>query len=79
MILTMKIIGLAFERNSAFTKSRDGDKSDDKENILSAAEKEIQELSVVDMFHYCFSYIGVLTGELLSNSTVSSVDIADYF
>lgn len=62
MIMTLKIIGLAFERNAVYTKSK-ADKGDDKEIVLTAAEREIQEISVVNMFHYCFNYIGLLTGE----------------
>lgn len=62
MIMTLKIIGLAFEQNCVNTKSREADKSEDKENVLTAVEIEIQEISVVNMFHYCFNYIGLLTG-----------------
>lgn len=64
MILTLKIIGLAFERNSVSTKSADADKSGDKEIALTAAERDIQDITIINMFHYCFSYIGLLTGKL---------------
>lgn len=66
MIMTLKIIGLAFERNSVYTKSRLTDKSDGEEKIvLTASEIEIQQISVVNMFHYCFNYIGLLTGKTM--------------
>lgn len=64
MILTLKVIGLAFERNAVYTKSREVDKNDDKEIVFTAAEREISDISVLNMFHYCFNYIGLLTGEL---------------
>ena len=63
MILTLKIIGLAFERDTVLTKLRDADKKDDKQIELTAAESDLQNISVIDMFHYCFNYIGLLTGK----------------
>lgn len=59
MILTLKIIGLAFERDSVLTKLRDADKNEEK---LSASESSLENISAIDMFHYCFNYIGLLTG-----------------
>lgn len=64
MILTLKIIGLAFERNAVFIKTRDADKNDNG-ITLTAAERDIQDISVLSMFHYCFNYIGLLTGNCL--------------
>lgn len=62
MIMTLKIIGVAFERNAVLSKLREADKSDDKEIVLSAAEKGLEEISIISMFNYCFNYIGLLTG-----------------
>jgi lysophospholipid acyltransferase 7 len=62
MIMTLKIIGLAFERNSVLTKVRDADKSDDKGISLSASDEELKEITFAYIFHYCFNYIGLLTG-----------------
>lgn len=70
MIMTLKIIGVAFERNAVFSKSREADKSDDKEIVLSVAEKGLKEISIISMFNYCFNYIGLLTG-LLINALLS--------
>lgn len=64
MIMTLKIIGVAFERNAVLLKLSDADKSDDKQVVLTPAEKALKEISIADMFHYCFNYIGLLTGEL---------------
>lgn len=62
MILTLKIIGLAFERDSVLTKVREADKSSDKQIELTAAESDLRNIAVIDIFHYCFNYIGLLTG-----------------
>lgn len=65
MILTLKLIGLAFERNSVITKARAADKSDDNEkNELTPVEVAIKDVGIEDMFHYCFNYIGLLTGKM---------------
>lgn len=74
MILTLKIIGLAFERNAVLTKTRESDKSEDKKIELTAAEKDLYDVSITSMFHYCFNYIGLLTGPYYTYKT-----FFDYF
>ena len=74
MILTLKLIGFAFERDAAMTKARSADKDDDDKNVLTAAEKEIKDVSIFSMFHYCFNYIGLLTGPYFTFKT-----FYDYF
>ncbi|CRK90024.1 CLUMA_CG003749, isoform A [Clunio marinus] len=69
MILTMKIIGLAFEKNSALTKAHKIDKNIDNELVLTVVENEIRDISVLNMFHYCFNYIGLLTGPYYTYKT----------
>lgn len=64
MVMTLKIIGFAFERNSTVTKARSGDKSNDKKSILTPMEEEIEKISFINLFHYCFNYIGLLTGNI---------------
>ncbi|EFN78811.1 lysophospholipid acyltransferase 7 [Harpegnathos saltator] len=54
MILTLKLPGLAFEINNAATAS-----NDDIQGINSEALKSI---SFMDVIHYSFGYMGVLTG-----------------
>lgn len=54
MILTLKISGLAFEVNSA-----NDPPSDDLEGVSSEALKNV---GILDVFHYGFSYMGLLTG-----------------
>lgn len=63
--MTLKIIGLSFERNTVLTKARDADKSGDKEFVLTEYEKTLHDISLLNAFHYCFNYIGLLTGKLL--------------
>ncbi|XP_029176585.1 lysophospholipid acyltransferase 7 [Nylanderia fulva] len=54
MILTLKLPGLAFEINSAATAP-----ADDPQGANSDAFKKI---NFMDVIHYSFSYMGVLTG-----------------
>lgn len=67
MILTLKIIGFAFEKNSVLAKVKEG-----KE--LTGAEREICDSTVMDIAHYCFNYIGLLTGPYYTYRT-----FYDYF
>lgn len=62
MILTLKIIGLAFEKNAVQRKLKEAERYDNNELALSGAEKELHDVSFISMLHYCFNYIGLLTG-----------------
>lgn len=69
MILTLKIVGLAFELNRSYIRNLD---ENTKKSDLEEQENIKANLSVTEMFHYCFNYVGVLTGKsvflfLLSN------------
>ncbi|XP_008202594.1 lysophospholipid acyltransferase 7 [Nasonia vitripennis] len=55
MMLTLKLAGLAFEINSAAATRPE----DDPQGASSAA---LARIGLLDVFHYAFSYIGVLTG-----------------
>ncbi|KAH1024971.1 lysophospholipid acyltransferase 7 [Dendroctonus ponderosae] len=62
MILTLKLVGLAFEVNSAYTK-----KAQNKATpaLKNEAETEIGDDYVLDfshVFYYALNYVGVLTG-----------------
>lgn len=59
MILTLKLSGLAFEINSAATAS-----TDDTQGTNSDALKRI---GFMDVIHYSFGYMGILTGNKLMN------------
>lgn len=81
MILTLKLVGLAFEKNTAYSKKKQieaaGDagtsatlianKSDLKP--LFPAEKAVLHLGFIDIIHYTFNYVGVLTGPYFSYRT----------
>lgn len=78
MLLTLKLVGLAFEVNSAYkkvsseifenpkpstsagaaTKSESSTPSEE----LSEYDIELEKIDILEIFHYGFSYIGVLTG-----------------
>ncbi|XP_050461305.1 lysophospholipid acyltransferase 7 isoform X3 [Cataglyphis hispanica] len=54
MILTLKLPGLAFEINSAATASSN--------DIQGANSDAFKKIDFMDVIHYSFSYMGVLTG-----------------
>ncbi|XP_066601375.1 lysophospholipid acyltransferase 7 isoform X2 [Prorops nasuta] len=54
MILTLKVPGMAFEVNSARQATED-----DPQGLKN---ESLQNIGVLDVFHYAFSYMGVLTG-----------------
>ncbi|XP_037042093.1 lysophospholipid acyltransferase 7 [Bradysia coprophila] len=66
MILTLKLVGLAFERNLVLCHS------DGKEN--GEERDALENITFVDIFHYSFNYIGVLTGPYFRYRTFN-----DYF
>ncbi|KAF5295178.1 hypothetical protein FQR65_LT10566 [Abscondita terminalis] len=55
MILTLKLVGLAYEVNSSYSLKKNVEKSlEDESNLINP--------NLIDIFHYAFNYIGVLTG-----------------
>lgn len=77
MVLTLKLAGVAFEMNTAYNKieqrnkglsgsqtekveKKEDDKSDQLE--LTEYDVEIQNMTIEELFHYSFNYIGVMTG-----------------
>lgn len=55
MILTIKLPGLAFEINSAATAPSN--------DIQGAKSDALKKIGFMDVIHYSFSYMGVLTGK----------------
>jgi lysophospholipid acyltransferase 7 len=68
MIMTLKIIGFTFERNTVVTKTRDAKKKSEQIE-LSSYEKSLTENTITEMVHYCFNYIGLLTGPYFTYRT----------
>ncbi|XP_026475218.1 lysophospholipid acyltransferase 7 isoform X2 [Ctenocephalides felis] len=64
MILTLKLVGLAFEVNESHTQKLVAKKEQDHDS------SEINP-TFIEMFHYGFNYIGVLTGPYYSYKTFS--------
>ncbi|XP_050101398.1 lysophospholipid acyltransferase 7 [Anopheles aquasalis] len=67
MILTLKLVGLAFEVNAAHTRRQ-----------LAAAgggeppkhiDQALLQLDMLNIFHYSFNYVGVLTGPYITYKT----------
>ncbi|XP_058448557.1 lysophospholipid acyltransferase 7 [Malaya genurostris] len=73
MILTLKLVGLAFEVNAAYTKSKEIESSKKKDDssvdALSENEHALLKLNMLDIFNYSFNYIGVLTGPYFTYKT----------
>jgi lysophospholipid acyltransferase 7 len=70
MILTLKLVGLAFEVNAAHLKAtqlvkmeKESPDAIDEAMKLQTADEALLKLSLVDIVHYSFNYIGVLTGK----------------
>ncbi|XP_050528706.1 lysophospholipid acyltransferase 7-like [Daktulosphaira vitifoliae] len=66
MMLTLKLVGLSFEVHDSYqilleTKNKDVD--------AKKYFKIIDEPKILEVFHYCFCYIGVLTGPYISYRT----------
>lgn len=62
MILTLKLVGLAFEINQNYiSKPENTDKTEEEK-----AKCQYQQINpgFIDILHYSFNYIGVLTGKL---------------
>lgn len=56
MVLTLKLVGLAFEVNSTSLA-----KTETEEDKLEAKRNDFK-VSFLDIMHYSFNYVGVLTG-----------------
>lgn len=56
MILTLKLVGLAFEVNSVYLSNKKKDDDDEEYNRINP--------TFDDIIHYSFNYIGVLTGTI---------------
>uniref|UniRef100_A0A0K8TNZ5 Lysophospholipid acyltransferase 7 n=1 Tax=Tabanus bromius TaxID=304241 RepID=A0A0K8TNZ5_TABBR len=80
MVLTLKLVGLAFEANSAYKIGKEIKNKLSNREKIDYETKEMEELSnlcslkFTDIFHYAFNYIGVLTGPYYRYRTFS-----DYF
>lgn len=74
MILTLKLVGLAFEVNAAHLKAvaiGEAKKSEDGKPLeaLTENEKALLNLDMLDVFHYSFNYVGILTGPYFTYKT----------
>ncbi|KAJ0177151.1 hypothetical protein K1T71_007160 [Dendrolimus kikuchii] len=69
MIIVLRVVGVAFEINGSWLAVGKAKKSESKEELLSkdgivkdADFLEIINPTFIDLFHYSFNYIGLLTG-----------------
>lgn len=65
MMLTLKLVGLAFEVNQTYLakkKRLEGSSSSEDKDLVLKEEYNAVDPSFLDIVHYSFNYIGVLTG-----------------
>jgi lysophospholipid acyltransferase 7 len=62
MMLTLKLVGLAFEVNTTYNSQKKRDNSEKSQNEKDEDEANRIDPTCVDIFHYAFNYVGVLTG-----------------
>ncbi|XP_044731944.1 lysophospholipid acyltransferase 7 [Chrysoperla carnea] len=68
MMLTLKLVGLAFELNTAYNAKHT--KQDGKVTLSDDKIEYLQKQpTFVDIWHYAFNYVGVLTGPYYKYST----------
>lgn len=73
------MVGLAFERNTA-SKDLEAEKATDSVSAIKRAYMEdILDLNFEDMFHFCFNYIGILTGPFFCYRTFRDYFTANYW
>lgn len=68
MLLTLKLVGLAFEVNQTYvSKKKRQEENNDSEDTTDLVLKEqynAVEPNFLDIVHYSFNYVGVLTGKI---------------
>lgn len=81
-----QMVGLAFERNTAAKElivENQKTFANEDERSISAIKKayleDILDLNVEDVFHYCFSYVAVLTGPYFTYRTFRDYFTARYW
>lgn len=63
MLLTLKLVGLAFEVNQTYLKKAKKEENSDNKDLILKEQYNAVEPNFIDIFHYSFNYIGVLTGK----------------
>lgn len=62
MILTLKLVGLAFEVNKSYQLQHAENAHETNSDKQAEQEYSIINPTFLDIWHYSFNYIGVLTG-----------------
>lgn len=75
MIIVFRVVGVAFDINGSWLAIAKGKKNEYKDKTGRYSQDrdddflEIIQPSIVDIFHYTFNYIGLLTGNLYNLCT----------
>lgn len=78
MIIVLRVVGVAFEINGSWlafanNKKEDGESKAPKDVKDKDPEfTEIVNPSLIDLFHYSFCYMGLLTGKLNHHQSLLS-------
>lgn len=65
MMITLKLVGICFEVHDTWKKRgmlKKSESEEDKKNLVIQLKYEEVDPSPMDVFHYAFNYVGVLTG-----------------
>lgn len=74
MIIVLRVVGVAFEINGSWLavgKKKKNEKEGQTEIVVKEKDDDFLEFinpSFIDLFHYSFNYIGLLTGNAFSEN-----------
>lgn len=59
----LQIAGVGFEKTASWKKLKEKESKKSDEVEISEYDVDIQSIGIVEIFHYSFNYIGILTGK----------------
>lgn len=59
----LQIAGVGFEKTASWKKLKEKESKKSDVVEISEYDVDIQSISIVEIFHYSFNYIGILTGK----------------
>lgn len=59
----LQIAGVGFEKTASWKKLKEKESKKSDEVEISEYDVDIQTIGIVEIFHYSFNYIGILTGK----------------
>lgn len=71
MILVLRVVGIAFEINGSWLAIANTKKDETSTEVKKDKDPDFTEIinpSFMELFHYTYCYIGLLTGKLISEA-----------